>query len=56
MVSSNKKCPPYNHNKYLVVYSASRWRIKVIMATGKRSVGKPSTRWTNDIVKIAGIR
>ncbi|CAH2267257.1 jg14725 [Pararge aegeria aegeria] len=34
-----------------------RWGLKVLEwrpRTGKRSVGRPSTRWTNDMSRVAG--
>jgi hypothetical protein len=34
-----------------------RWGVKVIEwrpCTGRRSVGRPPTRWTDDLVKVAG--
>ncbi|VVD05640.1 unnamed protein product [Leptidea sinapis] len=45
--------------RYIVQRTDGRWSSRVLEwrpRTGRCSVGRPPTKWTDDLVKIAGIR
>ncbi|KPJ21040.1 hypothetical protein RR48_00071 [Papilio machaon] len=44
--------------KFRCIYEWQKWGRKVLEwrpRTGRRSVGRPPARWTDDLVKVAGV-